>query len=66
MFDTDAADVSVITAVFNADYAPSSITPSDGTDLAWSPTDSQTRLPGLINGATKSPTSSRKSSATPP
>jgi phosphatidylserine/phosphatidylglycerophosphate/cardiolipin synthase-like enzyme len=54
VFDTDAADVSAITAVFNADYAHSSITPSDGTDLVWSPTDSQTRLLGLINGATKS------------
>jgi hypothetical protein len=54
VFDTDAADVSAITAVFNADYAHSSITPSDGTDLVWSPTDSQSRLLALINGATKS------------
>jgi hypothetical protein len=30
VFDTAAADVSAITAVFNADYTHSSITPSDG------------------------------------
>jgi phospholipase D-like protein/putative Ig domain-containing protein len=54
VFDTSAADVSAITAVFNADYAHTSITPSDGTDLVWSPTDSQTHLAALINAATKS------------
>jgi hypothetical protein len=54
VLDTNAADVSAITAVFNADYAHTSITPSDGTDLVWSPTDSQTKLAALINGATKS------------
>ncbi|HEX3956286.1 MAG TPA: putative Ig domain-containing protein [Trebonia sp.] len=53
VLDTNAADVSAITAVFNADYAHTSITPSDGTDLVWSPTDSQTKLAALINGATK-------------
>jgi hypothetical protein len=51
VFDTDSADVSAITAVFNADYAHTSITPSDGDDLVWSPTDSQTQLLNLINGA---------------
>ena len=51
VFDTDAADVSAIVAVFNADYAKTSITPSDGDDLVWSPTDSQTHLLALINGA---------------
>ena len=54
VFDTNSADVSAITAVFNADYAHTSITPSDGTDLVWSPTDSQTQLAALINGATRS------------
>jgi hypothetical protein len=54
VFDTNSTDVSAITAVFNADYAHTSITPSDGTDLVWSPTDSQTQLAALINGATKS------------
>ncbi len=51
VFDTDANDVAAIIAVFNADYAKTSITPSDGDDLVWSPTDSQTRLLSLINGA---------------
>ena len=51
VFDTNAADVSAIVAVFNADYAKTSITPSDGTDLVWSPTDSQTQLLNLINSA---------------
>jgi hypothetical protein len=51
VFDTDAADVAAVEQVFNADYAKTSITPSDGDDLVWSPTDSQTRLLALINGA---------------
>jgi hypothetical protein len=51
VLDTNASDVSAIVAVFNADYAHTSITPSDGTDLVWSPTDSQTQLLALINGA---------------
>ena len=38
-------------SVFNADYAKTSITPSDGDDLVWSPTDSQSHLLSLINGA---------------
>jgi hypothetical protein len=51
VFDTDAADVAAVVAVFNADFAKTSITPSDGDDLVWSPTDSQTHLLALINGA---------------
>ena len=51
VFDTDAADVAAVVAVFNADFAKTSITPSDGDDLVWSPTDSQTQLLALINGA---------------
>ena len=52
--DSDHADVAAITAVFNADFAHRSITPGDGADLVWSPTDSQDKLLGLINGATSS------------
>jgi Putative Ig domain/PLD-like domain len=51
VFDTDAKDVAAIVAVFNADYAHTSITPSDGDDLVWSPTDSQTQILALISGA---------------
>ena len=43
--------MAAIVAVFNADYAHTSITPSDGDDLVWSPTDSQSHLLALINGA---------------
>ena len=53
VFDTDANDVAAIEAVFNADYAHTSITPSDGDNLLWSPTTAQTRLLSVINGATK-------------
>ncbi|HWC22866.1 MAG TPA: phospholipase D-like domain-containing protein [Flexivirga sp.] len=51
VFDTNQSDVSAIETVFNADYAKQPITPSDGADLVWSPTDSQTRILALINGA---------------
>ena len=54
LVDTDTADVNAIEQVFTADYANIAITPTDGDDLVWSPTDSQTRLLALINGATKS------------
>jgi phosphatidylserine/phosphatidylglycerophosphate/cardiolipin synthase-like enzyme len=53
VFDSNAADVAAIEKVFAADYAHTAITPSDGTNLLWSPTDSQTRLLSVINGATK-------------
>src|ERR1700761_1904627 len=49
--DTSRPDVAAITAVFDADYAHHSVTPGDGQDLVWSPTDSQDQLLGLINGA---------------
>ncbi len=54
VIDTNAKDVSAIVAVFNADYAHKSITPGDGADLVWSPTNSQQRLLALLNGATSS------------
>ncbi|MCQ4044439.1 phosphatidylserine/phosphatidylglycerophosphate/cardiolipin synthase family protein [Streptantibioticus rubrisoli] len=49
--DTDSADVSAIEKVFNADYATKSVTPGDGDHLVWSPTDSQSQLLALIDGA---------------
>jgi phosphatidylserine/phosphatidylglycerophosphate/cardiolipin synthase-like enzyme len=54
VFDTDPADVAAVVATFNADFAHQKITPSDGDDLVWSPTDSQTRILSVINGATSS------------
>jgi phosphatidylserine/phosphatidylglycerophosphate/cardiolipin synthase-like enzyme len=52
VFDDDTRDVASIEKVFNADYAGSSISPTDGDHLLWSPTDSRNRLLSLINGAT--------------
>ncbi len=54
VFDTDAADVQAIEDVFDADYVQTSITPSDGDNLLWSPTSASSRLLSVINGATKS------------
>ncbi|MQS17679.1 cardiolipin synthase [Streptomyces kaniharaensis] len=54
VFDADANDVAAIERVFDADYAKTAITPSDGDNLVWSPTDSERRLLALINGAQKS------------
>ncbi|WP_035851397.1 phospholipase D-like domain-containing protein [Kitasatospora azatica] len=51
VYDSDLNDVAAIEGVFNADYAKTSVTPSDGDNLVWSPTDSQSRLLALINGA---------------
>ncbi|GAA1218467.1 hypothetical protein GCM10009665_05490 [Kitasatospora nipponensis] len=54
VFDNDVNDVAAIERVFAADYAKTSVTPSDGDNLLWSPTDSQSRLLALINGAHQS------------
>jgi phosphatidylserine/phosphatidylglycerophosphate/cardiolipin synthase-like enzyme len=53
VFDTDSMDVAAVTAVFNADYTHSSVTPSDGDSLLWSPTTAQSRVLSVIDGATK-------------
>ncbi|MGV9347652.1 phospholipase D-like domain-containing protein [Streptomyces spiralis] len=52
VFDDDTRDVASIEKVFNADYTGTSITPTDGDHLLWSPTDSRNRLLSVINGAT--------------
>jgi cardiolipin synthase len=52
--DTGQADVAAITTVFDADFAHRAVSPGDGADLVWSPTDSQSKLLALINGATSS------------
>ncbi len=53
LIENDAADAAAMERVFAADYAKTSVTPGDGDDLVWSPTDAQARLLGLINGATR-------------
>ncbi len=51
--DHNKADVDAIVKVFNADFAHQSITPPDGADLVWSPTDSEKQILSVINGAKK-------------
>ncbi|GAA3851380.1 hypothetical protein GCM10022403_098580 [Streptomyces coacervatus] len=53
VFTDDTRDVAAIEKVFNADYAGTSITPTDGDHLLWSPTDSRSRLLSVVNAATK-------------
>jgi cardiolipin synthase A/B len=50
--DSSRADVAAIVATFNADFAGRAITPPDGADLVWSPTNAQASVLSVINGAT--------------
>ncbi|MEV6295773.1 phospholipase D-like domain-containing protein [Streptomyces sp. NPDC051896] len=54
VFTDDTRDVASIEKVFNADYTATSVTPTDGDHLLWSPNDSRNRLESFINSATKS------------
>ncbi|MFJ8198076.1 phospholipase D-like domain-containing protein [Streptomyces sp. NPDC096152] len=54
VFTDDTRDVASIEKVFDADYTATSITPTDGDHLLWSPTDSRNRLVSFVNSATKS------------
>jgi phosphatidylserine/phosphatidylglycerophosphate/cardiolipin synthase-like enzyme len=49
----DAADIAAIETTFNADFTNATVTPPDGDNLVWSPTNSLSALEGIINGATK-------------
>ncbi len=51
VLENDANDIAAIESTFNADFSNATVTPSTGDDLVWSPTNSQTALLGLINGA---------------
>ena len=51
VIDTSRADVTAIVATFNADFAGRAITPPDGADLVWSPTNAQASVLSVINGA---------------
>ncbi|MEU9988877.1 phospholipase D-like domain-containing protein [Streptomyces sp. NPDC048045] len=53
VFDDDTRDVASIEKVFGADYAGTSVTPTDGDHLLWSPTDSRNRLVSLVDAATR-------------
>jgi cardiolipin synthase len=51
VIDTGKADITAIVATFNADFAHKKITPPDGADLVWSPTNSQAAILAVINSA---------------
>jgi cardiolipin synthase len=51
VIDTDRADIAAIVATFNADFAHRAIAPPDGTDLVWSPTNSQASILAVIDVA---------------
>ncbi len=51
VIDTNRADVAAIAATFGADFAGRAITPPDGADLVWSPTNAQASVLSVINGA---------------
>jgi len=53
VIDTRAADVAAIVTTFNADFAGQPVTPPDGTDLVWSPTNAQASVLAIISGATR-------------
>ncbi len=52
VLDTNSTNVSAIEATFNKDFTDTTITPSKGYSLIWSPTDSDADLLAIINGAT--------------
>ena len=51
VIDTGKADVAAIVTTFNADFAPRPVTPPDGSDLVWSPTNSQAAILAVIDSA---------------
>jgi phosphatidylserine/phosphatidylglycerophosphate/cardiolipin synthase-like enzyme len=51
VIDTNHADITAIVATFNADFAHRAVTPPDGADLVWSPTNSQSSILAVINAA---------------
>jgi cardiolipin synthase len=53
VIDTNHADIAAIVATFNADFAHRGVTPPDGADLVWSPTNSQASILAVINRATR-------------
>jgi phosphatidylserine/phosphatidylglycerophosphate/cardiolipin synthase-like enzyme len=51
VIDTSKADVAAVVTTFNADFAHRKITPPDGADLVWSPTNAQAAILAVINSA---------------
>jgi phosphatidylserine/phosphatidylglycerophosphate/cardiolipin synthase-like enzyme len=53
IIDTGKADVAAVVATFDADFAHQKISPPNGADLVWSPTNSQAAILAVITGAKK-------------
>jgi cardiolipin synthase len=51
VIEDNANDIAAIEATFNADFVSSAITPPNGDDLIWSPTNALSALLGLIGAA---------------
>jgi cardiolipin synthase A/B len=51
VIDKSPSDVAAIVATFNADFSHTRVTPPDGADLVWSPTNSQAAILAVINSA---------------
>jgi cardiolipin synthase A/B len=51
IIDTNETDVAAVVTTFNADFAHKKITPPDGADLVWSPTNSQAAILAVIDSA---------------
>lgn len=50
--DTGKSDIAAIIKTFDADFSHRHITPPDGTDLVWSPTNSESSILAVIGAAT--------------
>ena len=53
VIDRNRSDVRAIAATFNADFAGHAVTPPDGRDLVWSPTNAGAAVLSVIDGATR-------------
>jgi cardiolipin synthase A/B len=53
VIDSGKSDISAIVQTFNADFRHRAITPPDGADLVWSPTNSQASILAVIDSATR-------------
>ncbi len=51
IIENDPNDIAAIETTFQDDFNSASVTPPTGDDLVWSPTNSQTAMLALINGA---------------
>jgi phosphatidylserine/phosphatidylglycerophosphate/cardiolipin synthase-like enzyme len=53
VIDNGKSDIGAIVRTFDADFSHRAITPPDGADLVWSPTNSESSILAVIDGATR-------------